>query len=325
VSPAQTSAAAFLAARAKESGSRLLTEAAQLAAGNPFVKVKKMIKDLIVKLMEEGTAETEHKGWCDSELAANKIQRDERSADVSELTATSEDLTAEIAQLTQDIADLAAAVQELDAAMASSTEERTASKAANEKTIAESKDAQTAVEEAIAVLKEYYAKSSQATALMQKQASTHRQTPMEDAPETFDKPYQGLLPEGGNVVDFLEVILSDFARLESETKASEDSEQSTYEQFMFESKKDKALKENESKHKSERKVDRESALHTTEGELKSAQDLLDKASNYYEKLKPTCVDSGVTYEDRVKGREAEIQSLTEALQILTGQDLPTLR
>jgi len=121
------------------------------------------------------------------------------------------------------------------------------------------------------------------------------------------------------------VILSDFARLESETKASEDSEQSTYEQFMFESKKDKALKENESKHKSERKVDRESALHTTEGELKSAQDLLDKASNYYEKLKPTCVDSGVTYEDRVKGREAEIQSLTEALQILTGQDLPTLR
>jgi len=84
--------------------------------------------------------------------------------------------------------------------MASSTEERTASKAANEKTIAEAKEAQTAVEEAIAVLKEYYAKSSQATALMQKQASTHRQTPMEDAPETFDKPYQGLLPEGGNVV-----------------------------------------------------------------------------------------------------------------------------
>ena len=49
-----------------------------------------------------------------------------------------------------------------------------------------------------------------------------------------------MLPEGGGVVDFLEVILSDFARLESETSASEAAEQDAYDQFMFESKKDKA-------------------------------------------------------------------------------------
>merc|ERR1719199_1738159 len=122
----------------------------------------------------------------------------------------------------------------------------------------------------MAVLKDFYAKSSQATAFAQQ--------PMEDAPETFDKPYQGLLPEGGNVVDFLEVILSDFSRLESETAASEAQEQADYETFMFESKKDKALKENESKHKDARKTDRESALHTADGELKSSQDLLDKAT-----------------------------------------------
>ena len=52
---------------------------------------------------------------------------------------------------------------------------------------------------------------------------------------------QGMLAEGGGVVDFLEVILSDFARLESETSASEAGEQDAYEQFMFESKKDKAF------------------------------------------------------------------------------------
>jgi len=318
VSPAQAKAANFLAEQAKSSGSRLLSEAAAQVSANPFVKVKKMIKDLIIKLQEEATAETEHKGWCDAELSANKIQRDERTSDVNQLTAEVEDLTAEIAQLTQDIADLAAAVQELDKAMAEQTDERTKAKATNEQTIQEAKDAQAAVKEAMAVLKEFYAKSATATALVQ-------QSPMEDAPETFDKPYQGMLPEGGNIVDFLEVILSDFARLESETAASEETDQADYEKFMFESKKDKALKENESKHKSEKKTNKESALHSAQEELKANQDMLDKANAYYDKLKPPCVDSGANYADRVKAREAEMQSLKEALSILKGQDLPTLR
>ncbi len=39
---------------------------------------------------------------------------------------------------------------------------------------------------------------------------------------------------------------------------------------------------------------------------------------YYEKLKPSCVASGISYEERVKRREEEIQSLQEALKILTG-------
>merc|ERR1719421_838376 len=211
----------------------------QRAAEDPFKKVKKMIKDLIQKLMEEATAETEHKGWCDAEVGANKMTREV------------EDLEALIAELTQAIADLTVAVQELDAAMAKATSDREASKEKNAETIADAKEAQTAVENAIAILKEFYAKSAQATALAQ-------QTPAEDAPETFDKPYKGLLPEGGSVVDFLEVILSDFARLQSDTETAEAQEAEEYETFMFESKKDKALKENEIKHKTEKKTESES-------------------------------------------------------------------
>lgn len=71
-------------------------------------------------------------------------------------------------------------------------------------------------------------------------------------------------------------------------------------------------------------TDKESALHTTQEELKATQDQLDKANAYYEKLKPSCVDSGINYEDRVKQREEEIVSLQEALKILAGQDLPTM-
>merc|ERR1719253_161633 len=133
--------------------------------------------------------------------------------------------------------------------MAEATETRTEAKAKNEATIADAKAAQTAVESAMAVLKEFYAKSADATALVQQPAA--------DAPETFDKPYTGLGAEGGSVVDFLEVILTDFSRLESETTAQEAEEDDEYKTFMFESKKDKALKENEIKLKSGTKTDKE--------------------------------------------------------------------
>merc|ERR1740138_651405 len=189
--------------------SKLLHELPDEAMANPFVKVKKMIKDLIWKLMEEATAETEHKGWCDTELTTNQQTREYKTATVNELTATEEDLTANIAKLTQEIETLTEEIATLTSEMAEATETRAQNKAENEETIATAKEAQVAVQNAIALLKDFYAKSAQATALSQ-------QTPAEDAPETFDKPYKGMLPEGGNVVDFLEVILTDFARLESD-------------------------------------------------------------------------------------------------------------
>mmetsp|Transcript_17334 Transcript_17334/g.49262 ORF Transcript_17334/g.49262 Transcript_17334/m.49262 type:complete len:681 (-) Transcript_17334:51-2093(-) len=312
----QSKVAAFLADRAKSCDSRVLALAAQHVAADPFVKVKRMIKDLMSKLMQESTAEIEHKGWCDTELTANKQTRDQKTEAVEDLTAQKEDLTSTIAKLTQDIEDLTAAIKELDAAMAEATADRAQAKEKNEQTIADAKAAQVAVEQAMAILKDFYAKSAQATALVQA-----RQTPAEDAPETFDAPYKGLLPEGGSVVDFLEVILTDFARLESETASAEAAEQDEFEKFMFDSRKDKALKENEKGHKEAARKDKETALAATEEELKLTQAQLDKAIAYYEKLKPTCVDSGITYEERVKRREEEIQSLQEALKILQGTDL----
>mmetsp|Transcript_18305 Transcript_18305/g.48293 ORF Transcript_18305/g.48293 Transcript_18305/m.48293 type:complete len:714 (-) Transcript_18305:11-2152(-) len=326
--PLQKRIADFLAERAHSSGSKLLMMVSERVAVDPFTKVKKLIKDLIVKLMEEATAETEHKGWCDTELTTNKQTREYRTEDVNKLTAEIEDLNAELADLAQRVEELTQAIAELEKEMAAATEDRAASKANNEQTTADAKAAQEAVQNAIAILKAYYAKSAEATAFAQRQPAERESTafvkdqatakPAEDAPETFDKPYQGMLPEGGSVVDFLEVILTDFNRLEAETVSSEAAELAEYKKYMAESEKDKALKENEIKHKGARIKAQTSALHQAEEMLSIKQEQLSAAVAYYEKLKPECVDSGITYEQRVKNREAEIQSLEEALKILTG-------
>merc|ERR1712217_485446 len=56
-------------------------------------------------------------------------------------------------------------------------------------------------------------------------------------------------------------------------------------------------------------------------DLEATQKELDAALAYFDKLKPSCVDAGVSYEDRVARRKEEIESLQEALRILNGEDL----
>merc|ERR1719486_1888870 len=69
---AQARVSNYLQSRAKQLNSRVLAAIADRASADPFKKVKKMIKDLITKLMEEANEEAEHKGWCDTELSTNE-------------------------------------------------------------------------------------------------------------------------------------------------------------------------------------------------------------------------------------------------------------
>merc|ERR1719261_2174834 len=136
----------FLSSRAKETKSKLLLMiATKAAAGGPFDKVKKMIKDLIVKLMEEATEESEHKGWCDTELGTNKQTREDKADAVSTLTAESEELEAKIAKLSEEMAALSDDIAALDKAVAEATELRQKEKEKNTVTIGEAKVAQDAV------------------------------------------------------------------------------------------------------------------------------------------------------------------------------------
>merc|ERR1712048_476002 len=289
--------------------SRVLSALTVRTADDPFVKVKKMIKDLIVRLMEEANEEAEHKGWGDTELSTNEQTRKEKTEAVEILHAEIDELEASIAKLTEDITELTAAVAELDAAMAKATSLRQEEKAKNTETIADAGEAQTAVAQALSVLKEFYEKAAEATSFVQQK------------PEIFDKPYQGMGGEAGGVVGMLEVIESDFARLEADTKAAEATAQKEYDQFMTDSKVDKESKTTDIEHKTAKKQDEEQALTEKKADLEGTQKILDVALAYFDKLKPSCVDSGVSFEDRVARRKEEIESLQEALKILNGEDL----
>jgi len=303
--------AQFLQAQSEKLGSRVLSLVAQRIESDPFVKVKKMIQDLITKLMEEAAGESEHKGWCDTELSTNEQTRKEKTAGVEALHAQIDELEASIAKLTEDIASLTQAIADLDSAMATATELRNAEKAKNTETIADSKEAQTAVAQALAVLKDFYAKSATATSFVQGR----------EDPTIFESEYKGMQNSKGGVVGMLEVIESDFARLEAETKSSEASAQKEYDEFMDDSSSDKSTKSIDIEHKTAKKQDESQALQTAQEDLAGTQEELDAALQYFDKLKPSCVDAGVSYEDRVARRKEEIESLQQALEILDGKEV----
>jgi len=310
MNPNQRRVAAYLTNQAAKINSRVLTALALRVAEDPFKKVKKMIKDLIVKLMEEAAEEAEHKGWCDTELSTNEQTRKEKTEGVETLHAEIDELEASISKMTEQITELTKAVAELDAAVAKATSVRDEEKAKNTVTIKDSQDAQAAVAKALGVLKEFYEKAGEATSFAQAQAGQ---------PEVFDEPYKGMGGENGGVVGMIEVIQSDFARLESETTAAEAEAQKQYDEFMSDSSIDKAQKTADIEHKSGKKQNHEQSLQEAKTDLDGTQKELDAALAYYEKLKPSCVDVGESFEDRVARRKEEIESLQEALKILSGE------
>merc|ERR550537_1951440 len=313
--PNQIRVASFLRTQAEKFNSKVLSALAMRVQYDPFKTVKKMIKELVVKLMEEANAEAEHKGWCDTELSTNEQTRNEKTSSVETLTAEVDELEATIGQLSAQITELTQNVADLDAAIAEATSIREAEKAKNAETIKDAKAAQVAVSQALQVLKDFYEKAGEATALVQ----TKKQ------PEIFDKEYTGMQGAAGGVVGMVEVIQSDFERLETETTASEAQSQKEHDEFMNDSSMDKASKKTEAEHKTTAKTNAESKLTETKADLAGTQKELDAAVEYYEKLKPSCVDAGVSYEDRVARRKEEIQSLQEALKILNGEDLAFLQ
>merc|ERR1719408_763322 len=128
--------------------------------------------------------------------------------------------------------------------MVAATKMRNTEKAKNKVTVSESTAAEEAVAAATAVLKKFYEGASQATAMLQTEDGRPAMGTDEwnalanpnfkgtvdkghkEGMQTFGKKFTGQQDAAGGVMAMLEVILSDFANLIADTKASEAKAQS---------------------------------------------------------------------------------------------------
>merc|ERR1719453_1469661 len=288
-----------------------MMEMVSAATTDPFEKIRGLVGDMIAKLVAEANEEATQQAFCDEEKGKSNKQKDAKTARLDELNARLDQASSKTEELEDLIKELQAELADVDKATKEATKLRAEERATFEKASKDFNDAGKAVEQAIGVLKDFYASLLQ-TQKVPKKASTSKAA-------AKAAPIFGGLQAGGSgdaVIALLETSAEDFSRMLTQAETEEEAAKDAYEKLMDESKESKTKKEAEVK-------GAESEIKTLAVAIKDAQEdksmtthELDAVMEYLEKLKPQCEQKVMTYEEKKAKREAEIEGLKEALSIL---------
>jgi hypothetical protein len=327
----------ILKAKAAKLKSPVINMLAMKLAADPFAKVKELIQQLIERINAEALNEANQKGWCDKEIANAKHDAAYRLQDTKTLSASLLQLQAQKANLEEVITETTAELAKLNKALNDATKLRGEEKAENKQTLTAAREGKAALDNAIEVLQTFYRKSSRARAdLLQevmdeaaeKKAGSLKQSPVEADMAAAGHggihkgAYKGNQAAAGGILGMLATIASDFERT---IKATTDEEETSRADFAAFSKETSAsIKSNEQGLKNA-EGDLEIAssdIVQSLSDLRENQVLLDNSVKQLEMLRPACIDTGMTWEQRKEAREREIQALKDCLDVFA-EGLPS--
>jgi len=307
----------FLRSQGQKIKSSLMLKLASQVAADPFAKVKKLIQELIERLLAQAAAETNQKGWCDKSISDADQKKTYAADTIAEVNGEMATLEATRDTLAEEISKLEAEMESIEFVREDATEMREEEKAENKQTIDEAHDGVEAVEMAIDVLSKFYKTAAKAT--VEPSLAQKNRGPADDAPdagfEAFEA-YKGAQGGAKGVLGMMEVIKSDFERTITDTTAAEEAAQADFAEFMTESGKSLAEKKVAHQEKTGYSDDTREKLSTASDRLDLQTSLLQKAITELIQLQPPCVDTGMSYNERVSMREEEIEGLKKALCIL---------
>jgi len=304
-------ALAMLRVEGRRIGSVTIAALTVRSAADPFKKVKGLIQKLIERLLTESQAEATKKGFCDTALASAESERNSRFEEANDLSRKVAGLEAKEDALSEEIEVLTKDIKNEKADLKEASEDRDTEKKENLKTIATAKDGHEAVTNALQLLKSFYSQAAKAAALIQA-------SPVDEdtAGPGFSGSYKG--KQGGMkaVFSLLEVIQSDFDRTIRSTEKAEEKAHREHVAFSQASESSIASKDTKKELDTQDLKTTRTNIEQSMNNMQENVDLLDKALEELEELKPTCIDTGMSYKERVAKREEEITALKNALTIL---------
>jgi len=288
--------------------SRMQTVMKYGSGADVFAKIKGLVSDMIAKLEKEAEEDATEKAYCDEEMKKTEDKKAELEEDLAKVTAKLEQSAANSAKLKHEVktaqkqlAALAKEQAEMDAIRGE--EHGNYVTATNDL-----KAGLSGVQKALGVLRDYY--ENQDEAFVQEVGVSMMQQPA--APEKHGKSGGA----GGSIISILEVCESDFSDNLAKEEAAESDSQAMYEKTTQENKVTKTTLDQDVKYKTAEFKGLDAAIV----ELTSDKDTLNTeysaVMDYYTELKDRCVAKPESYEDRKARREAEIEGLKQALQVL---------
>jgi len=259
---------------------------------NDFGKIKGLIADMIEKLEKEAQEDATHKAYCDKELAESNAKHDDKTAEISKLSAKIDKMSARSTELKDEVAGLNKALSALAKAGAEMDQMRDQEHKDFVKNKADMEQGLEGVKLALKVLRDYYAK---------------------------DKSHDADEGAGSSVIGLLEVVESDFSKGIAEMTATEDNAQTTYDTETKENEIEKTTKEQDVAYKTKEAKGLDKAVAEASSDRAGVQTELDAVEEYLTTLKKECVAEAETYAERKARFESEIAGLKEALQILESE------
>merc|ERR1719198_2197 len=212
---ARTRVLTLLRKKSAELDSPVLAALATKVAADPFVKIKKLIQELIERLLQEAADEANHKGWCDKEFGKAYQARATKAEAIQALNTALSENEAKRDKLSEELAKLKKALDELNASLASTTKTREDESAENAATVTEAQEGLEAVNEAIDILDKFYKTAAKATVLLETKGV------VDDLPEAPTGSYNAAQGASTGVLGMMDVIKSDFERTISSTQKDE--------------------------------------------------------------------------------------------------------
>jgi len=288
-----------------------ITQYGAAAGEDPFVKVKGLIKDMIVKLEAEAGAAADEKAYCDEQMAKTEAKKSELEDDVAKLTSKIDTKSANSARLKEEVKALQGELAALAKEQAEMDSVRAEAHAAYAGAKADLELGLTGVRKALDLLRKYY----------QGGAAMIQSEDAQPAKPVFHSKASGA---GGSIIDILEVIESDFAKNLAEEETAESDAVAAYEKRTQEIKVSNALKSQDVTYKVQEFKGLDKDVNELTADRTSTNDELAAVLEYYGKVKERCIAKPETYEERAARRQAEIKGLKEALAILNDETAPSL-
>jgi len=279
-----------------------------------FDKIKGMIQAMIEKLLQESSEEANQKGFCDKATADAEQKREYSAEEIKTLNGEMAKLEATRDRLGEELDTLFDEIKEVKSARSTAETERDEENKENAATVDEAGQGLSALNMCIDVLDKFYK-----TIKKEEVDLSLAQGPFDDAPDAgFDngEAYTGAQGEAGGILGMLDVMKSDFERTISETEIAEEKAQQDHLAFMTQSGKSLAEKVEAESQKKAQKSDTEGKLSDADDEFHNQGKIMRGAIQELLDLLPQCVDTGMSYKERVARREDEIASLKKALCIL---------